>query len=350
MATPSPTFRLDRPQNEAADRMKSESHGHGHAHAHEPIVEVDAKDDACCQASAGDEAKRALDERRRKVRQAFWLTLGLNIVVAASKAVYSVMSGSLTLGADSLHAVLDASSNVLALASLGWAAAPADPRRHPYGRQKIEILAAVGIGVLIVVGLAEFTEAAIRGLSSGRVAPLVGWGGFAVVIPAMVITWFIGRYEHQKGHELGSELLHADAHHARSDLYSSGAVVVSFIAGRFGITWADSVATLLLVFLIGQAAWKVFRDNVPVLIDAARLDPDGVAELARSVSGVSDVHRVRSRGMRSAVELDLHLEVAPEMSVVDAHRLAQQIERELKVKFPEVSDVVIHVEPTRPQA
>jgi divalent metal cation (Fe/Co/Zn/Cd) transporter len=50
--------------------------------------------------------------------------------------------------------------------------------------------------------------------------------------------------------------------------------------------------------------------------------------------------------MRRAVELDLHLEVAPDMSVVDAHKLAQQIEREVKVKFPEVSDVIIHVEPT----
>ena len=49
-----------------------------------------------------------------------------------------------------------------------------------------------------------------------------------------------------------------------------------------------------------NAAWKVFRDNIPVLIDAARLDPAGVAELARSVSGVSDVHRVRSRGMKRA--------------------------------------------------
>ena len=76
------------------------------------------------------------------------------------------------------------------------------------------------------------------------------------------------------------------------------------------------------------------------------LDPAGVAELARSVSGVGDVHRVRSRGMKRAVELDLHLEVAPEMSVVDAHKLAQKIEREVKVKFPEVSDVIIHVEPT----
>jgi cation diffusion facilitator family transporter len=161
----------------------------------------------------------------------------------------------------------------------------------------------------------------------------------------MAINLFVSRFEHHQGHELGSELLHADAHHATSDFYASGAVVASFIGIRMGLGWADGVATLLLVFLIGHAAWKVFRDNVPVLIDAARLDPAGVAELARSVSGVSDVHRVRSRGMRQAVELDLHLEVAPDMSVVDAHKLAQQIERELKVKFPEVSDVIIHVEP-----
>ncbi len=304
----------------------------------------DLETDACCQAGNAEVALRAAEERRARVRRVFWITLGLNSIVAVSKAVYSYVSGSLTLGADSLHAVLDASSNVLALFSLGWAAAPADPR-HPYGRQKIEILAALGIGVLIILGLLEFTEAAIRGLHAGRSAPHVGWAGFAIVLGTMGINLFVSRYEHHQGHELGSELLHADAHHATSDFYASGAVIASFIGVRMGIGWADGAATLLLVVLIGHAAWKVFRDNVPILIDAARLDPAGVAALARSVTGVSDVHRVRSRGMRQAVELDLHLEVAPDMSVVDAHRLARQIEREVKVKFPEVSDVIIHVEP-----
>lgn len=300
--------------------------------------------DACCQAGIADALASAAGQRRRKVRRVFWVTLALNTVVAASKAAYSFTSGSLTLGADSLHAVLDASSNVLALFSLGWAATPADAR-HPYGRQKIEILAALGIGVMIVAGLVEFTQAAVGALVAGRHAPRVGWLGFAVVLATMGISLFVSRYEHRQGHELGSELLHADAHHAASDFYASGAVLASFLAVRAGLAWADAVATLVLVVLIGHAAWTVFRDNIPVLIDAARLDPAGVAELARSVEGVSDVHRVRSRGMRRAVELDLHLEVAPEMSVVDAHKLAQQIEREVKVKFPEVSDVIIHVEP-----
>jgi divalent metal cation (Fe/Co/Zn/Cd) transporter len=92
----------------------------------------------------------------------------------------------------------------------------------------------------------------------------------------------------------------------------------------------------------------VFRENVPVLLDAAILDPAGIIDLAGQVDGVENVHRVRSRGMRSAVELDLHMQVAPETSVIDAHRLASRIENDLKLKFPELSDVVIHIEPTPP--
>ena len=292
-------------------------------------------------AAAAQEAARV---RQREVSRAFWITLVLNVVVAASKAIYGFISGSLSLATDSLHSILDASSNVLALLGMRWSAAPADAR-HPYGRRKIEILAALGIGVLILVGLFELAEAAVRALVAGRPDPRIGWPGFAIVLATMAINFAVTRYEHRKGHELRSELLHADARHTKSDLYASAAVVASFLAVRAGLTWADPVATLVLVLLVGHAAWAVFRDNVPILIDAARLDPENVAALARSLEGVGDVHRVRSRGMRSAVELDLHLEVAPDMSVADAHKLARRIEMEVKVKFPEVSDVVIHIEP-----
>jgi cation diffusion facilitator family transporter len=315
-------------------------------------------DEFCGHLPGAEEAlklARAAEARQRQVRRVFWVTLLFNAAVALGKAGYAWASGSLSVGTDSLHSVLDASSNVLALLGLRWAARPADAR-HPYGRHKIEILAALGIGVLIVVGLFELASAAIRSLVGGREPPRIGWGGFAIVLGTMVINFFVSRYEHRRGHELGSALLRADARHTQSDLYASAAVIASFVAVRAGLEWADAAATLALVLLIGHVAWEVFRDNVPVLIDAAVLDPTGVAELARTVAretmsaGASSdrtVHRVRSRGARGAVELDLHLEVPPEMSVVDAHGLARQIERELKVKFPQVSDVVIHIEPRR---
>ena len=305
--------------------------------------------DECAHAEPAEAAHRAAAERRAAVRRVFLLTLGLNAVVAIAKAGYGWMSGSLTLGTDSLHSVLDASSNVLALFGLRWASVPADAR-HPYGRQKIEILAALGIGVLIVVGLFEFGTAAIHSLIDRHPAPRIGLAGFAIVLGTMAVNFWVARYEQRKATELGSALLRADARHTQSDLYASVAVVASFIAARAGLAWADGVATLLLVALIGHAAWDVFRDNVPVLIDAAMLDPRSVAAFAGPLAGGGSIHRVRSRGVRGAVELDLHLEVAPDMTVSEAHDLARAITNELKVKFPEVSDVIIHIEPKTPSS
>ncbi len=286
-------------------------------------------------------------DRAREVRRVFWITLGLNAVVAISKAGYGYITGSVALGTDSVHSMLDGASNVLALFSLHWSTAPANAR-HPYGHRKIEILAALGIGVLIVISLFELAGAAVESLRGHRAPPHIGWAAYAVVIGTMVINYFVTRYEHGKGHELSSHLLCADAQHTQSDLYASAAVLLSFVAVRNGLPWADGVGGLVLVVLVGRAAWLVFRENVPVLLDAAILDPAGIIDLAGRVDGVENVHRVRSRGMRSAVELDLHMQVAPDTSVIDAHRLASQIENDLKLKFPELSDVVIHIEPTPP--
>jgi len=305
------------------------AHDHDEAHGH----------------AATSQGTSAATARVRAVRRVFWITLGLNAVVALSKAGYGYFTGSVALSTDAVHSILDGASNVLALLGLHWATAPANPR-HPYGHRKIEILAALGIGVLIVISLFELAGAAVESLRGHRAAPHVGWSAFAVVIGTMVINFFVTRYEHHQGHELGSHLLCADAKHTQSDLYASGAVLLSFLAVRNGWAWADGAGALLLVVLIGRAAWMVFKDNVPVLLDAAILDPARIIDLAGRVSGVENVHRVRSRGMRNAVELDLHMQVAAGMSVMDAHRLASQIENDLKLKFPQLSDVVIHIEPT----
>ena len=162
----------------------------------------------------------------------------------------------------------------------------------------------------------------------------------------MAVNLWVARYERRKAHELGSALLRADARHTQSDLYASVAVVASFVAARAGLGWADGVATLLLVALIGHAAWEVFRENVPVLIDAAMLDPHSVAALAGPLARGGSVHRVRSRGVRGRRGAG----PAPRGCAGHERRRRRtsslaQITMELKVKFPEVSDVIIHIEP-----
>jgi cation diffusion facilitator family transporter len=292
-------------------------------------------------AAAADAAALA---RLRAVRRVFVITLFLNASVALAKAGYGWLSHSLSLGSDSLHSILDASSNVLALLGLHWSSAPADTR-HPYGRRKIEILVALGIGVLIVLGMFEVATAAVRSLRGNAQPPTIGNAGFVLVLTTIAVNVFVTRYEARKARELGSALLRADARHTQSDIYASLAVVASFVAVRAGITWADGAAALVVVALVSHVAWDVFHENVPILIDRAMLDAEAVTAVARAVPGVTDVHRVRSRGLRHAVELDLHLQVSGDLPVREAHAIGREVEAQLRVKFPEVSDVIIHVEP-----
>jgi cation diffusion facilitator family transporter len=300
--------------------------------------------DVCVAPADLQAVAEAARTRGRAVRRVFIVALILNSAVGIMMAAYGYMSRSLSVGTDSLHSILDAGANLLALFGLHWSAAPAD-ERHPYGRRKIEILAALGIGVLIVIAMFEFAVAAVHSLLGHKTPPSIGIGGFVVMGVAMLVNGLVARYEHRKAHQLASNLLHADAHHTKSDLYASGAVVASFLLVRAGFAWADGAATLVLVVLISHVAWEVFSENVPILIDTAILDPAGVIEVARTNPGVRDVHRVRSRGVKHAVELDLHLQVGAEMSLPAAHALCRDIEAQLRVKFPELSDVVIHIEP-----
>jgi divalent metal cation (Fe/Co/Zn/Cd) transporter len=98
--------------------------------------------------------------------------------------------------------------------------------------------------------------------------------------------------------------------------------------------------------MVGLVAWHIFRENVPMLLDAAVLDPADVRAIGAGIDGVEGIHHVRSRGTKWAVELDLHLQVAGDMKVEDAHRLAGQVEKELRARLPGLYDVVVHIEPS----
>ncbi len=294
-------------------------------------------------------AQSRLAARDVGVRRVFWITLFLNFLVAGGKGAYGLFSGSVALGADAFHSVLDGAANVLALVGMRLAAAPASPR-HPYGRRKIELLAALGVGVLITAGLLEVGAAAVSGLWGRRPPPDIGWPGFAVVLGSMAVNFLVARFEARKGRELASPLLAADARHTESDLYASAAVLLSFLGVRQGFSWADGACGLVVVALVGHVAWSVFRENVPMLIDAAVLDPEQVAAIGAAVSGVRGIHGIRSRGTRWAVELDLHVLVAADMQVDAAHRIAARVEDDLRAALPQLCDVVVHIEPETAEA
>jgi cation diffusion facilitator family transporter len=278
------------------------------------------------------------------VRRVVLLVLVLNLLVAVAKGAYAAWSGSLAVATDAIHSVLDASSNIVGIVALRMAHSPPDAE-HPYGHHKIEILAAAGIGVLIGGATFQFASSAVVALVHGRAAPATGTVGFVVMGATLVANVFVAAYEHRRGRQLGSAFLVADAMHTASDVLVTVAVLLSMLATRLGVSWADPVAALAVTVVIGRVAWNILAENLGILLDRAVLPAEEVKTVAQATPGVIGCHRVRSRGVTGATQLDLHVQVDGGLSLARAHEISHAVETRLKRHFAGLGDVTIHVEP-----
>jgi cation diffusion facilitator family transporter len=297
---------------------------------------------------AGERERRNLRAehaaRSRAVRRVLLVILLLNAVVFAAKAAYAVGTGSLAIATDAIHSLADAAVNVIGLVVLRFADAPPD-QAHPYGHRKLEVVAAAAIGISVAIAAASFAWDAVNALVGGHEPPDASALGFAVVGGTWVINLVVARYEARRARDLDSAFLAADAAHTSSDLIVTAGVAASFTASYFGVSWADPVGALVITVFIGRIAWSILWSNVTVLIDRAVVDADRVADVARAVAGVSDVHRIRSRGTDAAAQLDLHLLIDGDLPLREAHAIAHKVEERLRREIPAIADVTIHMEP-----
>jgi cation diffusion facilitator family transporter len=279
----------------------------------------------------------------RGVRRVLLVTLLLNLLVAAGEGAYGLYVGSLAMMSNAIHSLVDASANAVGLLILGAAAKPPD-KRHPYGHRKFEAMGGLFLGVAVGGTALRFGWDAVSGLLSGAPPPDTSVGGFYVLGASMLINVFVAAYEAHRARTLESSYLTADAAHTLSDVLVSATVFVSFAAAHQGIAWADPAAALLVIGALMWIAYRVLRSHLTTLTDVAVLDPDDVRRVALTLPGVGHVHRIRSRG-QPEIHLDLHLGVDNELSLRAAHDLGHRVEAALRQEWPDLADVLIHVEP-----
>jgi cation diffusion facilitator family transporter len=279
----------------------------------------------------------------RGVRRVLWATLGLNLLVSASKIAVGKLSGSLAMVADGYHSLMDGSNNVIGLVVTTFAYAPPD-RGHPYGHRKFETAATLAIG-LALLGLAySVVQDALLHVSHQQL-PEIGLLNWAVMGGTLLTNVFVSWYETREGRRLGSTYLIADAAHTRSDIYVTLGVVGSFAGARAGLPWVDSVVSLGIAAFIAVLGVRIMVGSFHTLTDRAVLPPEAIVPVVAAVPGVVRCIEVRSRGGAEAVYLDLIVHVDGSVPLRLAHDVADRVERALADAFPQIVDVVVHVEP-----
>jgi cation diffusion facilitator family transporter len=282
--------------------------------------------------------------RQRRIRVVLWAVLGLNVAVAVAKLAWGSYTNSTAMQADGFHSLFDGVSNIVGLVGLAIAGRPAD-RDHPYGHGKFETYASAAIGAMLLFAAYRIGSSAIGQIFGNAPTPTVEAASFAVMGATLVINLSVTFWERREGRRLRSEILMADASHTASDALVSIGVIVGLLLVQAGYTRADAVAALLVALAIIRTAWAVLKQANATLSDSARLPPADVCSTAKSVEGVLGCHHVRTRGLEAEVYVDLHVQVAPSRTVADGHALAEQVERAICERFPQVADVLVHLEP-----
>jgi cation diffusion facilitator family transporter len=326
------------------DHHHDDHHGHDHrqgvrgrlthflselvgGHSHDPADHVD---DALADAAG---------------RRALVISLIGLAVTAAIQAVVVVLSGSVALLGDTLHNFADALTAIPLLVAFTLARR-APTKRHTYGYGRAEDLG--GLFVLAMIALSSVLaayESVVRLIHPHDVTHLWAVAGAAMV--GFIGNEVVARYRIRVGRQIGSAALVADGLHARTDGFTSLAVLLGVGGVAVGWRWADPVVGLLITVAILGVLRSALQQVGSRLMDA--VEPalvDQATAAIRSVDGIDGVRELRIRWIGHTLRAEVDVTVDPRLSVATAHDLAHHAEEHLLAYVPRLTAATIHVSPT----
>lgn len=282
----------------------------------------------------------------KKAVAVLWIVMLLNFMVAVFKIVVGTIANSGSIIADGFHSLSDGSGNIVGIVGLSIAGKPIDDN-HPYGHKKFETISSMLIAVLLFMVGCKVAYGSILNIMNPRV-PEISILSFVVMIITLIVNIFVVKYERSQGLKLSSDVLVSDSEHTKSDILITSGVILTMVLLRFGCPpIIDGFVSLMISVFIFKASFEIFVEASHTLTDAAVLDSDEICEVVMACEGVMTCHKVRSRGRRDDIHIDLHVHVSPDMKVSESHDLEHEIERVLKAKFGEGLSAIVHVEPYR---
>lgn len=288
-----------------------------------------------------------MDSNKQKAIHTAYLSIFGNAFLALVKGVAGVFGNSYALIADAIESTTDVFSSILVLFGLKYATKPPD-ENHPYGHGRAEPLVTFAVVGFLVISATIIAYVSIQHILTPHKIPKK----FTLVVLAVIviIKELFYRFVSKKSKETNSTSLKADAWHHRSDAITSLmafiGISIAIYMGK-GYESADDWAALLASGIIMYNAYRIFRPALGEIMDEHLYD-DLVLEIrdiSKNVKGVIDTEKCHVRKTGLSYLVDLHLIVDGKITVAQGHQIAHQLKNELKLIIPEISDVLIHVEP-----
>ncbi|MCK5241400.1 cation transporter [bacterium] len=288
-------------------------------------------------------------QEQKSIYQVTWIGMIVNISLAGIKFMVGWLVGSLALVADAIHSLSDLATDGLVLLGVKIGSKPADAS-HPFGHGKFETLMTLLIAsVLIAAGLGIIWQAVLRFQSeSGPPA-----GIWILLVAVLSVLLKEGSYQMTRlvAKKTGSMMLMANAWHHRTDALSSLAVLFGALAIMLGWPYGDQAAGMVVGLMVAYTGGEIAVKSMNELGEAGvdQKTREQIERILRAQPGVASWHRLRARRVGREINMDIHILVAPQLTIVEGHRIAQQVENVIREQIGAFVNIVVHIEPNLPE-
>ena len=283
----------------------------------------------------------------REVRRITWIGLAINVLLAAVKFLVGYLGASQAVIADAVHSLSDSVTDFAVIFGVKFWSAPPDDD-HPYGHRRIESLVTTAIGLVLVAVAIGIVSKALIAMREPHIIQ-AGWVAITGPSISIVLKEILFRWTIRVGRRVKSSAVIANAWHHRSDAFSSVPALIAVGASVINPKWAfvDHVGALIVSIFILKVSWDIIRSSLVELTDGgvSESDRETIEKIASGINGVEEVHAIRTRKVGPNIFVDLHVLVAPEMSVRRGHDISEEVKQVLIAKGPDILDVVVHLEP-----
>ena len=290
-----------------------------------------------------------VDKNATRARETVKVTLigaVIDLLLGVFKIFFGFLSQSQALIADGIHSLSDLATDGIVLYAAKHAHTEAD-EEHPYGHGRFETVATVGLGIaLLAVAIGISIDATLRLFNPEKLL-IPNMGALIVAAISIVSKEAIYHYTMYVARKYKSNMLRANAWHSRTDAISSVVVLVGVAGSMAGLWYLDAIAAIGVGLMVAKIGWDLAWHSIRELVDTG-LETERVEAIRKTildVDGVVSLHVLRTRRMAGEALVDVHIQVAPHISISEGHYVSETVRARVIKEIEEVADVMVHIDP-----
>lgn len=272
-----------------------------------------------------------------------------NVALAAFKLTAGIIGKSGAMVSDAAHSLSDVVATLIAYIGVRLSRQEEDAN-HPYGHERLECVASLILSLILAGTGIGVGYSGIRKLFLVHETPEIPTLlPLIAAVVSIVVKEGMFRYTMHYARKLDSSAFKADAWHHRSDAMSSVGAFAGIGLARLGFPIMDPVAGLVIAVLILKVAFDIFKDAIAKMLDTS-VGKDFERSVRKFIEEQPDVRHIdvlRTRQFGNRIYVDLEIAVRRDMSLVEAHSIAENVHRNVEKEFPNVKHIMIHVNPER---